>query len=73
MLENPNGILMAEAENTIEIWIAIDELLSGPAFPALIKVAFIFDRIDGFEMSEYLECRMARCKRKGLLYISNPR
>ena len=60
-LRIPSGVLMAEVRNTIKIWIAINKLLSRPAFPALIKVVFtVFNH--WFEMSEYLECRMAQCK-----------
>ena len=70
----PGGLHMAEATNTIAIWDAIDEPFSGPAFPALTKVVFtIFNRVDEFEVSDYLECRMARCKQKGLLCISDAR
>jgi hypothetical protein len=71
----PSGTLLkAEATNTIAIWITIDELLSGPLFPALTKVSFhVSDtsgRTGGFEMVEYLESRMARCKERGLLCTS---
>jgi hypothetical protein len=65
-------LLMAEATNTAAIWNAVDELLAGPYFPALTKVAFnVSTRINvRYEMAEYLESKMARCKGRGLLSFS---
>jgi hypothetical protein len=76
VMKNPThsqagGPHMAKATNTITIWDAIDQLLFGPSFTTLTKVAFnVSADTDAFEMIEYLECRMARCKQKGLLHIS---
>ena len=63
---------MVETTNATPIWIAIDELLSGPFFPALTKVAFEVVASHGINefdimMTEYVESRMARCKGMGLL------
>jgi hypothetical protein len=63
---------MMEETNTDATWMAIDKLLVGSSFSVLTEVAFrVISCPRGFEIAKYLELRLARCKQKGLLRISN--
>jgi hypothetical protein len=64
--------LMTEVTNTDATWMAIDKLLAESFFSVLTEVVFtVFNCPRGFEIAKYLELRLARCKQRGLLRISN--
>jgi hypothetical protein len=65
-----NGNLMMEETDTDATWIAIDKLLAGSSFSVLTEMAFrVFNCPRGFEIAQYLERRLARCRQRGLLRI----
>jgi hypothetical protein len=64
--------LTTEVTNIDATWMVIDKLLAGSSFSVLTEVVFtVFSCPRGFEIVEYLEHRLATCKQRGLLRISN--
>jgi hypothetical protein len=57
--------------NTDATWMAIDKQLAGSSFSVLTEVVFMVSNCPrGFEIAKYLELKLARCKKRGLLCIS---
>ncbi len=53
-------------------WVSLDDLLIGPSFSVLTEVVFrVYKSISfpRFEAKKYVESRLPKCKKRGLLHI----
>ena len=63
---NVNNLRLKESDAP---WDSLDDLLTGPSFPALTEVVFrVRNSFPQFEANKYVELKLPKCKERRLLH-----